>query len=148
VTFDDGGTGTGSFTFEADTSGVPTWSITVAGGDTIVFPSYTADPSNSVAASTPTTFLQFSFTPGIGAIEFELLSPMTNLGGTVLIDTSPTSSSIGTDFSGLNSRHIVAGCLTTTDSSCPVNVPEPPALLLLGSGLAGLGAALRLRFRS
>lgn len=44
--FSDGGTVTGSFVYDADTDKVSSWSISVAGGDTVSFPPKTYSSSN------------------------------------------------------------------------------------------------------
>lgn len=50
--FSDGGTVTGSFTLDADTQTVSTWSFAVAGGDTATFPPRTYTPANSISFGT------------------------------------------------------------------------------------------------
>jgi surface protein len=47
VTFDDGGTITGNFNYDATSGTISDWSIVVTGGNTARFPSYTYTPANS-----------------------------------------------------------------------------------------------------
>src|SRR5271167_3686441 len=47
VTFSDGGTATGTFTWNADTQTIGAYSITVTGGNTTTFPTFTYDNADS-----------------------------------------------------------------------------------------------------
>jgi PEP-CTERM motif len=144
VTFNDGGTATGSFTFDADTSppALSTWSISVAGGGITPF---TYNPTTLLGVAVPSLLVACGGDPtDPRCIVFNLLTPMTGVGGTVTIDSGNSFE----DASGLppQLRDIASGCFTTT-GACVTAVSEPSTLLLLGSGLAGVAAALRLRFR-
>ncbi len=47
VTFNDGGTASGTFTWNADTDTIGDYSISVTGGNTGTFPAFTWDPADS-----------------------------------------------------------------------------------------------------
>jgi hypothetical protein len=149
----DTGTATGSFTFDANPpSGPPPaltgGSISVTGGGISDF-TYTLPPVFSPFPVDPSLLSACDFDPnGMRCIFFQLLTPMTDVGGTVTI---AIDSSFSLEFAGFNGgdpqvRQIESGCFTTT-GFCATVVSEPSTLLLLGSGLAGVAATLRMRFR-
>jgi hypothetical protein len=141
VTFDDGGTATGSFTFDLP-SNLSTWSIAVTGGGIDPF---TYDPTGLLGVAGPENLLACGAdSNGLRCVGFNLLTQMTDVGGAVTIDSSNSFELIF----GLppQFREVVSGCFTTT-GSCVTAVSEPSTLLLLGSGLAGVAAAVRMRFR-
>jgi hypothetical protein len=142
VTFDDTGTATGTFEFNAPSLFSPGGFISVTGGNVVI------DPFTYGGGGGPLLLLACGADPNGGrCVAFNLLTPMTDAGGTVTIKTSSSSSfELAGMPSQLQFREVVSGCLTTT-GSCVTAVSEPSTLLLLGSGLAGVAAAVRMRFR-
>lgn len=144
VAFDDGGTASGSFDFDADTAifsniNVITTTGSVLPGETydIVLPS---SPGNS-------TFLSFANSTGIGdftgtyAIGLELSAPMTNLGGLIAINLAgfALESYCGTAdcFAVVQPLRLVTSGYITSE------VPLPGAFFIFAVGLAGLRASRR-----
>lgn len=136
VTFTDGGTATGSFVYDADTnifSGLDiTTSFYAAFGSAVTYSISTA-LSNSTRFDAVLAFPLF----GNPRFIFDLVSPMTNAGGTINIalgfgDPDLEGICINSDCSAAGSvRFITSGAITS--------VPEPATIALFGAGLAGLG---------
>lgn len=121
VRFADGGTASGSFIYDADTTELSAWSVSVAGGNTGSFPALTYGSANSTFYSDsgfgnpqPTLVLE------IDAIRRQLrmtpLAPLTNAGGTVSLnlDTAGGNSGSIECFNCGPSREITAGSLVGT----------------------------------
>jgi uncharacterized protein (TIGR03437 family) len=84
-TFTDGGTIIGSFTVDADTQTISTWSVGVAGGDTTDFPQITYTPSNSFFSYFATQDT-YQFTVNASNRDFRIgpfNTPLTDAGGAV-----------------------------------------------------------------
>lgn len=133
--FDDGGTASGSFIFDADTDTYSAVSIvttagSVLGGTTYNFPSQVVCGGSGgclfVEADTP----DLTGTSGL----FMLLAPgLTNSGGVVGIDYGQEAPCAVPDCSGdgAPTRFVTSGQIT--------GVPIPAAVWLFGSALLGLG---------
>lgn len=91
ATFNDGGTATGSFVYDADTDTLSNWSVSVAGGNTGSFPAFTYDTTNatgSISGQGATLTGVLLEAAGNRQLRTASVSPLTNAGGTVAIDTS------------------------------------------------------------
>lgn len=94
VTFDDGGTASGWFVYDADTpqAAVTEFSISVAGGDTQVFPPITYDPSNTSAGVSDGgaggfgAVFSLNGEPPNRQIRIPAVSELTNAGGTLAVN--------------------------------------------------------------
>jgi hypothetical protein len=135
VRFDDGGTATGSFGYDADTNNFSAINITTSASG--VFGATYGVPG----LGTSTFFDTVTAFPVIGEsrLAFELTAAMTNLGGTIAINLlgfisdvellcTETSCSIFTTY-----RLLSKGAITTSP------VPIPAALPLLAAGLSAMG---------
>lgn len=143
VTFDDGGTASGSFNYNAVTNTFSNIDITTTAGSAFPGATYTtlsgAFPGSSTSTSLFLGASSGSFTGPLLLLFFD--APLINSGGTV---TAPLTT--GLDFGGgegslsTEARFITGGAATST-----VVTPEPSALSLLGVGLAALlaGAVMR-----
>lgn len=141
VTFDDGGTASGSFQYDADTEEMGNWDISVTSGSKfsslnwklpLFFSGFNGDFFALFNSSADRYFkLRFN-------------SPLSNAGGTVSLNTSTTGSFESTCGG-------VAGCVegpkfparyVTTGSVTTEEVPEP--LTIMGTVLAGgMGIAIK-----
>jgi len=97
ATFVDGGTASGSFVYDADAPGgqiLSTFSISVAGGDTVTFPPITYDPSNSFGSVADGGAGDFGAIFGLSGpgetrgIRIPAVSVLTDAGGTLAINTA------------------------------------------------------------
>jgi hypothetical protein len=132
-----GGTASGSFVFDASARAFSDWSIRVTGGDGLVFPPFTYNPSNSDAIFHPFDQALLFFGPpspiGDGRnrfISFVFSTPLTDAGGRTMIDLANGSSVECYNCAPL--RFFASGQVRST----PGPVPEPPTLLLTVFGWA------------
>ena len=140
VTFDDGGTATGSFTYDAGTTIYSDWNISVQGF--IYMPN--AFPVSFASGNDSTVTFVFSIPRVFGrSLTLTFLSPLTNTGGTSGLVGAPESFERFASRLGTTTRFITAGSVTTA----PAAVPEPSTLALLASGIfiGGLVKILQLR---
>jgi hypothetical protein len=151
VTFDDGGTASGSFNYNAVTNTFSSIDITTTVGSAFGGATYTTLSGAFPGSSTSTSlFLGASSGSFTGLPLFLLLfdAPLINSGGTV---TDPLTT--GLDFGGGEGTCDNADCSSSTEArfitggaaTSTVVAPEPSALSLLGVGLAALlaGAVIR-----
>jgi len=127
VTFDDGGTLTGTFITNDTATALIDFDITTAGGAVTGF-EYTPGTAGSGSTSLPGIIvvepasldhiLQVTFSGGL-----------TTLGAPILIGTFDSFEQVGTTH-----RDITAGLV----SAAPAGVPEPSTIALLGIGVLGL----------
>lgn len=95
ATFNDGGTATGSFVYDADTNTLSNWSVAVAGGNTGTFPPITYDTTSGGSSvsgqGATTTGVMLCIGPcSVGSRELRMpsVSALTDAGGTIAIDTA------------------------------------------------------------
>lgn len=160
VVFNDGGTASGSFIFDADvgsslTLNVNGTGITAPEGDflsfNVVSTAGTSAPGSSYFdpnPASPGNFAFFNMVPDDSLADFigtpkivaDLLGPLTNLGGTVGINIAGFSGEgvCGSSTCGSTSfqRRFISGKVTTSEP-----VPEPATMLLFGAGAAALAGA-------
>lgn len=148
VTFEDGGTAVGSYVFNADTAGFSDISIVTSPNPTLGLGATYGVATGVGTALFFDTVESFPLT-GTDRLLFDLVSPMTNAGGTIAINlASQTPDAEGTctnaDCSFIDPfRLIVSGSITTVVTP----VPEPSALVLFAAALAGLVLSLRRKAR-
>jgi hypothetical protein len=136
VTFSDGGTATGSFTFDADTSTYSAIDIQTAGGS--IPGTLYLDTDTSLSALGAFIFIGFPVaSPVIGTQELllQFTSALTDAGGADSLSVGgegPCADAACDGFTDL--RGVTSGSVTTT--------PEPSSF-----GLGLLGAAIVLAFR-
>ena len=122
VTFDDGGTATGKFDFNATTKAITNISINVSGGDTEVFPPivYTRlHPLGNLSNGENSARTYRFTTPVVGSRELRLtpVANLTDAGGTVALDLATADRGSGNIkcFNCRPSRVIDGGSLTDGD---------------------------------
>lgn len=96
--FDDGGSGSGYFVFDADTAAVSDWEIDVAGGTTTELPAIQYNVNNSssdVRATDLYDELTIVFDIGLRQLMITPFSSLTNSGGSIEIDTQSYVSGAG-----------------------------------------------------
>lgn len=150
--FEDGGTASGTFTYDADTNTYSAINIITTAGSIqsgaehdIVAPMFAHASTRFGAVPVPSPGLT-----GLTILAITWASPLTNAGGLVSILTSDHASGEGlclnfncsVFYSYLGgSRQLISGYVTTGE------VPLPAALPMFLAGLAGVGA-LRLKKRA
>lgn len=134
VTFDDGGTATGTFDYDADTNTVSAVDITTSAGTSFPGADYTlVDPGYGPFAGAMVfvtgTFADYTGTP---ALSFVFASDLTDAGGTVAAEV------FGGEFtcidSGCTNGDEVRAMLDGGSVTAAGMVPEPATLSLLAAG--------------
>jgi len=137
VAFDDAGTASGSFVFDADTGTVSNWNISVAGGNTTDFPPVTYDTSSATGTYYSwLTVPYFDFAIGSRQLRIKPTSPLTNAGGAAALDLANINYNLEC-FNCSPARIIAKGAL--------VSAPEPGAFTLHVAALLALGVITSLR---
>lgn len=151
VIFTDGGTASGSFTFDADANAVTAFSISVAGGNISTFPAFTWADDESfpiVFISPPTGNTVFEFknvddeNPFSRARTLRIApeTALTDAGGTIALDINePFSADC---FDCIPFRRLAGGSVT---AAALAGVPEPMTWSMMILGLLGSGTVLRRR---
>jgi hypothetical protein len=127
--FNDGGSATGSFIFNADTNVYSNFGISVTGGDTTSFPPFTYSPTtSSLSGDDNDTFLlmRSNENPGRFLVLGFLAEPLTDAGGVVPITTAVSGANEFNTVGPTFSRIFVSGSVSA--------VPGP----IVGAGLPGL----------
>ena len=136
--FDDGGTASGSFTYDADTNTYSHISISTSSGSVLPGGVYGVIHPHTpyVAPSNETGMVVLDVTNGefdSTAMSLIFESPLSNAGGTILLTYSIETSCAGElcNFPVSPQRFLVSGSVSA--------VPIPAAVWLFGSGLGLLG---------
>jgi len=131
ATFDDGGTASGGFTYDADTGTFSNWNVSTAGGNTSVFFPFTFTTSNSTLGfnqndksgrqfvfSSNATFPD-SLAPNPESLDLGItpVSPMSDAGGTLEISPGATLVFSGECFDCGPARNITVGTLSASQGS-------------------------------
>lgn len=139
VTFDDGGTATGSFVYDADLGNAPaalssinitTTSGSAYGGTSYSTAFFTSLPNWLAVANAPVNATH--------GLQLEFVSPLTNAGGTIAI-AAVYAGNQNQEFTlpgGVNIRAITSGSVISA-------VPVPGAVWMLGGALGVLGFVRR-----
>lgn len=149
ITFDDGTTALGSFTYDADTDTLSNWSITTQSGQMqgVAFGGYTYNTTSSSQYGTTigsgglwTNGNEELFLLGNNGsyVELDFAAPLTDVGGTasLLLLSNTTTGPVSLETDGNNdTRYVTAGVVTA--------VPEPSSLAMTGMGLIALIAMRR-----
>ncbi len=134
VTFDDGTTATGGFTYDADTNLTTNWSIATQAG---TLPALTYNPANSNSTSRTASSSMFQVKPFGRYVIFNYPTNLTNAGGSVSIRTADSY-----DCSNCGIfRRVTAGTVVGA-TPAPVTPASIPTLsewgLVLMAGIVGL----------
>jgi hypothetical protein len=140
VTFDDGATASGTFTYDASTGTYIDWNISVTDGPTFLAYNYLPGVDGGFVGNPDplaADFVAFTTNPSSGRyLRLWFDSPLTDAGGIINLAID------GSGFDCYNPdpiRFITGGNVTGTSAA----VPEPSTLLLLGAGLGGLALLRR-----
>jgi len=131
LVFDDGGTGSGTFTYDADTNTYSDIDIVTTAGSGFSGASYI--DVNIVAGVSADSFVAMIYPlAGLPVLQLSFAAPLTGAGGIVAIDGYAESiCGDGCEYPAGDYRYISSGQVSA--------VPIPAAVWLFGSALAGLG---------
>lgn len=136
VTFNDGGTATGSFVYDADTDIFSGIDITTSINAQLGLGTIYGIPTGVGTSSVFDTILALP-AQGQPRLATMLFSPMTNAGGTIAIYFTGELICLSHSCGQRYLRTAFGGAITT--------VPEPATLALFSAGLAGIGWIARRR---
>jgi len=151
VHFDDGAIATGTFTFDADTTVISAWSITVSGGTAgLATFTYTKDGTQNALAFTPgaVPFESLVFTDSSDPLstnrymKLTTVTPLSDSGGVIALVTGAFS----VDCDNCGTYHNVDGGSVVTLGEAATPEPATWALTILGFG--AIGMTLRTRRRT
>lgn len=144
VTFNDGGTASGSFVYDATTNSFSSINIVTTAGTVLggaaymgLAPGFSAQPT-VVAFITDPSLASFIGTPGLG---LGFTSALTNLGGTVVLSFGTEGACFDAGCSAVSSH----SPLRDTTAGEVVATPEPSTLFLLGIGFVALVGGVKRR---
>jgi hypothetical protein len=144
VTFSDGGTAIGSFTWDSNTNAIPSWNVQVSGGSTD-FPATTYSPFQPSGVggtlfgnNAAVTFSFIDSNPPLTSssslryIVLDMVAPLNTNGGSLAMATLAGGfSSQGFECFNCNpGRSVIAGSING------VPLPLPPTIWLLGGTMA------------
>ncbi len=138
VTFDDGGTASGTFSIDTSTGDLVSYDITTTAGSTLggmVYDPSTA-PSVGYDEYGPNSFILFA-AAGTRYITLQFLNPLTSGGIDPIV---PGYDSI-TNSGSFECNNCVPFRLVTAGEATTLPVPEAPAWTMMLVGFAGLGWA-------
>lgn len=144
--FTDGGTISGSFTFDAAATSVPVWNIHVAGGDTATFPAfdYVTNPVGVYYNAFLDPEIAFAFYDPNSTRRLVLLTqaPLTDAGGTVGLVGFISASESSVECYNCNPFRVLAdGGFLSAIATDGAAAPEPASLGMLLAGGAVLAGA-------
>jgi hypothetical protein len=162
VTLDDGGTATGTFVFNADTSTVSNWNVSVSGGDTGTFSPFTYSTGSSsffftIATWSPLDTFNFEENSSNRELRLTPIASLTNAGGTVPIDLATSSGGSGavecfncSPFRVIDAGSLVSVCIDPDeDGICGSIQTAVPTMtewgMIIFMVLAGIGSIYYMR---
>jgi len=129
--FDDGGTGSGTFTYDADTNSYSDINIVTTVGSGFEGAAY-IDVNTEAPLSSDFLVAMIYPLGGLPALQLSFAAPLTNVGGVVAINGYAESMcGDGCEFPIADYRYISSGSVSA--------VPVPAAVYLFASGLGLLG---------
>jgi len=147
VNFSDGGQASGSFTYDVDTNTYSSISVVTTAGSSFPGHAYTFLNSGVISVSSVLYMLTSNSTADNSPfLSLGFVSPLTDLGGTVALDTFSSGESFC--VSNCAGTQGAARFYTTGSVTAASATPEPSTVLLLGAGMALLPLLRRRTARS